>query len=94
VSWLVLLAGCSSSEGWTVEHAEEVTNVRGLTVRVLQCRGLGRERDGRYERFACRAGARAPGEPTETVAVLYELHVRDSGYELRNVRFFGGPGIP
>jgi hypothetical protein len=91
---LVLLTGCSSSEGWTVERAEEVTNVRGLAVRVLQCRGLGRERDGRYEGFACRAGARAPGEPTETVAVLYELHVRDSGYELRNVRFFGGPGIP
>jgi hypothetical protein len=91
---LALLAGCSGGEGWTVERAEEVTNVRGLTVRVLECRGLGRERDGRYERFACRAGARAPGEEAETVAVLYELHVRDSGYELRNVRFFGGPGIP
>jgi hypothetical protein len=91
---LVLLAGCSSSEGWTVERAEEVTNVRGLTVRVLECRGLGREQDGRYKRFACRAGTRAPGEEAETVAVLYELHVRDSGYVLRNVRFFGGPGIP
>jgi hypothetical protein len=89
---LVLLAGCTSSEGWTVERAEEVTNVRGLTVRVLQCRGLGRERDGRYERFACRAGARAPGEETETVAVLYELHVRNSHYELRNVTFSAGRG--
>jgi hypothetical protein len=71
-----------------------VTNVRGLTVRVLECRGLGRQREGLYERFACRAGARAPGEEAETVAVLYELHVLDSGYEVRNVKFFGGPGIP
>lgn len=77
-----------------MEQAQRITDVRGLKVRVLECEGLGKETDGRYERFACRAGTRAPGEPFETVAVLYEVHVRGSEYELRNVRFLGGPGIP
>ena len=94
----VLLAACAGGEsttnGWTVEQAESVTEVRGLTVRSVECRGLGSEKDGRYERFACAAGARAPGEPFETVAVLYEVHVRDSKYRLQGVRFVGGPGIP
>lgn len=93
-----LLAACAGGEpttnGWTVEQAESVTEVRGQAVRSVECRGLGSETDGRYERFACAAGARAPGEPFETVAVLYEVHVRDSKYQLQGVRFVGGPGIP
>lgn len=68
--------------------------VRGLAIRDADCRGLGDEHDGRYTRFACSAGARAPGEQVDTVAVLYEVHVRDSGYALEAVRFVGGPGIP
>ena len=96
------LFGCLGGEerkGWTVEQAEAITEVRGLQVRVAGCRGLGRgERDGealRFRRFACSAGARAPGDPFETVAVLYEIHVSDeSTYRLEAVRFVGGPGIP
>jgi hypothetical protein len=93
------VGGREESEGWTVERAEAVTEVRGLSVRVAGCRGLGpAERDGetvRYGRFACSAGARASGERFETVAVLYEVHVQDeSTYRLEAVRFVGGPGIP
>ena len=93
------LGGDEQVEGWTVEQAEAVTEVRGLSVRVAGCRGLGPgERDGealRYRRFACSAGARAVGDPFETVAVLYEIHLRDdSSYRLEAVRFVGGPGIP
>jgi hypothetical protein len=99
----VVLAGClggrGESEGWTVEQAESIAEVRGLPVRVAGCRGLGRgERDGkvlRYARFACSAGARARGDRFDTVAVLFEVHVRDdSAPELQAVRFVGGPGIP
>ncbi|HEX7255177.1 MAG TPA: hypothetical protein VF236_04555 [Gaiellaceae bacterium] len=99
----LLLSGClggrEESEGWTVEQAEAVTEVRGLLVRVAGCRGLSRgERDGealRYRRFACSAGARSSGDRFETVAVLYEIVVRDdSTYKLEAVRFVGGPGIP
>ncbi|HEU6445761.1 MAG TPA: hypothetical protein VFL61_11945 [Gaiellaceae bacterium] len=96
---LAALAACDGGEveGWTVEQAENaVTSVRGLPVRQPRCRGLGRAEaePPRYLQFACSAGARAPGERFETVAVLYELHVRDSGYVLRAIRFVGGPGIP
>lgn len=98
----LLLAACSGggpeTHGWTVEQAENaVTNVRGLPVRGPQCRGLGPAEDeepARFLRFACSAGARARGERFETVAVMYELHVRDSAHELQAIRFVGGPGIP
>jgi hypothetical protein len=89
---------------WTVREAESISSVRGLPVRVRECRGLGAaRRDGgsaRFARFACVAGGRSPGEPFDTVAVLYELRVlgeyegRESRYVLENVRFIGGPGIP
>jgi hypothetical protein len=96
---LALLTACSGdgAEGWTVEQAEAIDAVRGLPVRVAGCRGLGpSEENGeaRYSRFACSAGARAPGDRFETVAVLYEVHVRDDSYKLEAVRFVGGPGIP
>lgn len=71
-----------------------MTRVRGMKVRVLECRGLGSETDDRYERFACRAGTRAPGERFDTVAVLYKLRVRDSTHALYDVSFIGGTGIP
>jgi hypothetical protein len=99
----LLLSGCvggrEDSAGWTVEQAESITAIRGLSVRVASCRGLGQaESHGnvlRYARFACSAGARARGQPFDTVAVLYEVHVRDdSAHELQAVRFVGGPGIP
>jgi hypothetical protein len=97
------LSGCfggrEESMGWTVDEAEAITAIRGLPVRTVSCRGLGRaERDGnlvRYARFTCSAGARAPGERFDTVAVLFEVHVRDdSAHKLQAVRFVGGPGIP
>jgi hypothetical protein len=99
----LVLSGClggrEESKGWTVDEAEAITAIRGLPVRAAACRGLGRrERDGnlvRYARFACSAGARARGDRFDTVAVLYEVHVRDdSAHELQAVRFVGGPGIP
>ena len=82
-----------------MREAESIRSVRGLPVRVRQCRGLGGAlRDGevlRYERLACVAGARLPHEEVDTVAVLYELVPRGgSRYELRKVQFIGGPGIP
>jgi hypothetical protein len=95
--------GCSSPErdeaGWTVDRAESITNIRGMTVRVLQCRGLGTAAGEkgvrRYQRFVCEAGARRVGESYDTVGVFYEIRVRASGgYALENVRFIGGPGIP
>ena len=80
------LGGRGASEGWTVERAEAITEVRGLSLRVADCRGLGRGvRDGqvlRYTQFACSAGARARGDRFDTVAVLYEVHVRDEGIGL------------
>ena len=98
-----IATGCDGGDaahaGWTRERAESITGVRGMNVRVVRCDGVGTaERDGaspRYVRFACRAGARRPGESYDTVAIDYEIHVRDSsGYTLENVRFHGGPGIP
>jgi hypothetical protein len=92
--------GCGEDDhGWTVAEAESVTEVRGLPVRVRQCRGLGEAtRDGatpRYDRFRCLAGARLEGERFDTVAVRYEIRPADgSDYELQRVEFIGGPGIP
>jgi hypothetical protein len=94
------VAGCGDEErGWTVRQAESVDSVRGLPVRVRECRGLDDpSRDGavrRYERLRCLAGARLEGERFDTVAVLYEIWPKDaSEYELRRVEFIGGPGIP
>jgi hypothetical protein len=98
------LGACAGEEapedrGWTVSQAESIRSVRGLPVRVRECRGLGAAlRDGealRYDRLACVAGARLPHEEVDTVAVLYELVPQDaSSYELRRVGFIGGPGIP
>ena len=92
----LLLSGCANgeTEGWTVEQAEAVDDVRGLSVRDVNCRGLGASDRARYASFACSAGARAAGEQFETVAVLYEIHFREGGYRLEAVRFVGGPGIP
>lgn len=98
------LAGCSRSDtrddGWTVRQAESITTIRGTAVSVRSCRGIGSERNERFRRFECVAGARRPTDPVDTVAVFYEL--RPIGpydadrprYELTNVRFVGGPGIP
>lgn len=70
-----------------------------MPVRVLGCRGLGRQvgvgDSARYRRFACEAGARRPGEAYDTVAVHYTIRVVDSReYVLESARFYGGPGIP
>ena len=96
------VCGCSNSgpheTGWTVDRAESVTTIRGMAVRVRQCRGLGTP-DGKgetrsYRRFACEAGARRPGESYDTVGVYYEIRLRGSGgYVLDDVRFLG-PGVP
>jgi hypothetical protein len=94
------VGGCGDEErGWTVRQAESLDSVRGMPVRVRECRGLGElSRDGaapRYERLRCLAGARLEGERFDTVAVRYEVWPRDeSDYELRRVQFIGGPGIP
>jgi hypothetical protein len=93
--------GCADTERretrWTVDRAESVTTIRGLGVRVVQCRGLGTpdEREaGRYRRFACVAGARRRGESYDTVEIRYVIRVRAAGgYVLENVRF-SGPGVP
>jgi hypothetical protein len=89
---------------WTVRQARSISTIRGMHVRVHECRGLGHaerdDRSSRSRRFACIAGARRPGETFDTVGVLYDL--RPLGrYEgpaskraLENVRFIGGPGIP
>jgi hypothetical protein len=94
------LGGCGDDDHrWTVAEAEAVTEVRGLPVRVRECRGLGEAtRDGatrRYERFRCLAGARLEGERFDTVAVRYDIRTTSgSEYQLQNVQFIGGPGIP
>lgn len=93
--------GCADTERretlWTVDRAESVTTIRGMRVRVVQCRGLGKpdEREARrYRRFACVAGARRRGESYDTVAIRYVIRVRVAGgHVLENVRFIG-PGVP
>jgi hypothetical protein len=70
--------------------------IRGMRVRVHECRGRGPAHGDppRYARFACYAGARGAGDAFETVAVEYEIRVRGSSYVLEDVKFHGGPGIP
>jgi hypothetical protein len=94
------LAGCSDDHaqrgGWTVEQAKAVTTIRGMRVRVIRCRGIGKS-DGtpRYKRFVCEAGTRRPSDTIDTVGIHYEIRVRNSSeHELENVEFYGGPGIP
>jgi hypothetical protein len=94
-----LVACGEEDKAWTVRQAESIDEVRGMTVRVRQCRGIGAARSDeepdRYERLRCVAGARRPSESFDSVAVLYEIRPTSaSDYELRNVRFIGGPGIP
>jgi hypothetical protein len=107
----VLSAGCMGSEardgeiGWTRQQAESITVVRGMSVRVRHCRGLGspvEQAEREYRSFRCLAGARARFDPygIDTVAILYVLHPvapyasPSSGHRLSHVRFIGGPGIP
>jgi hypothetical protein len=99
-----VLMGCwhtaGTDDGWTVRQAESIRVIRGTPVNVRGCRGVGSAGSGRFERFACVAGARAPGDSRDTVAVLYELRALGPydgarpRYALVNVRFVGGPGIP
>jgi hypothetical protein len=97
---VLALSACGGDEpGWTVRQAESIDSVRGLPVRVRECRGIGEAtRDGatrRYERFRCLAGARLEGERIDTVAVRYDIRTTSrSEFELQNVQFIGGPGIP
>lgn len=96
--------GGASDDRWTVREAESITSVRGLPVRVRECRGLGSPTpdggEARFGRFACVAGARLAGERFDSVAVLFELRPREtyrgpsSKRDLERVRFLGGPGIP
>jgi hypothetical protein len=92
--------GCGDGDNaWTVARAEAINSVRGLPVRVRECRGRGQPLgDGppaRYRWLRCVAGARLPGERFDTVAVLFDVRpTSDDDHELENVRFVGGPGIP
>jgi hypothetical protein len=89
---------------WQTWQAESISTIRGMPVRVLECRGLGRAAidDGvrRYPRFRCVAGTRAPWETYDTVAVFYVLRPHGpyvgprSRHTLTQVRFIGRPGIP
>jgi hypothetical protein len=94
------LPGCGARDSaWTVAQAEAIDSVRGLPVRVRAWRGrgdpLGDGARARYQRLSCVAGARLPGERFDTVAVLFEVRpTSDDDYELEEVRFVGGPGIP
>jgi hypothetical protein len=84
---------------WTERQAESIRSIRGMTVHVRHCEGLGRvHRAGtlvRFGRFRCLAGARLPHERFDTVAVTYVLvplgPYRGSGsrYRLVNVRYAG-----
>jgi hypothetical protein len=102
-----LAAGCAGSSEpsdplWTERQAESITTVRSMPVRVVRCRGLvdAEESEDTYRRFACLAGARAPWETYDTIAVSYILHPLGeyegprSPHHLSNVRFVGGPGVP
>jgi hypothetical protein len=107
--FLSCLGGCafgneSRDAEWTVQQAESITSIRGLTVRVRNCRGIdghqGGGRKWRFQRFACVAGARAEFDRYDTVGILYVLHPLEdydgvsSRHRLTDVRFLGGPGIP
>jgi hypothetical protein len=89
---------------WQTWQAESISTIRGMHVRALECRGLGRAlTDGgvrRYRRFRCVAGTRAPWETYDTIAVFYVLRPLGpyvgarSRQTLTQVHFIGGPGIP
>jgi hypothetical protein len=97
-------AHCREGAYWRTGQAESITTIRGMRVRVHECRGLGRaivdKGVRRYRHFRCDAATRAPGQTYDTVTVLYVLHplVRyvgpRSGHRLTKVEFIGGPGIP
>jgi hypothetical protein len=92
--------GCGDDDdAWTVARAEAIDSVRGLPVRVRECRGRGQPLgDGppaRFRLLRCVAGARLPRERFDTVAVLFDVRpASNEDHELENVRFVGGPGIP
>jgi hypothetical protein len=94
------LPACGDGDNaWTVAQAEAIDSVRGLPVRVRECRGrgqrLGDGGPGRFRQLSCVAGARLPGERFDTVAVLFDVRpTSDDDHELEHVRFVGGPGIP
>jgi hypothetical protein len=106
----LLATGCTRSEarevGWTRQQAESITVVRGMSVRVRECRGQGspvaREDAPTFRSFRCLAGARARSDPygIDTVAVVYVLRPAApyegpaSKHRLLDVRFIGGPGVP
>jgi hypothetical protein len=58
-SLVAAVFGCNGDRheaGWTVERAESVATIRGMAVRVVQCRGLGTPDEteaAHYRRFAC-----------------------------------------
>jgi hypothetical protein len=85
---------------WTERQAESIASVRGMPVHDAECRGLGAGSEAEHERFNCVAGARAPWQTYDTVAVSYVLHPlaeydgRRSRHRLTKVRFVGGPGVP
>jgi hypothetical protein len=106
---LSCLGGCAFGNEsrvveWTVQEAESITSIRGLTVRVRSCRGVDGHQGGgtesRFRRFSCVAGARAEFDRYDTVGILYVLHPLEdydgvsSRHRLSEVRFLGGPGIP
>lgn len=74
--------------------------MRGTPVTARHCRGAGPEKGDGYGRFECVAGARAPTDAYDTVAVHYvllplgEYEGPKSPHRLTNVTFVGGPGIP
>ena len=89
LAFAAVLTGCGSDDGWTADRAESITRIRGMEVHVLFCREVERRR------FACQAGARRRGEAYDTVGIHYTVHaLGPDHYELENVRFIGGPGIP
>jgi hypothetical protein len=86
-------------DGWTIDRAETIRSVRGLPVRPLECRGVGRGRgegeERRYDRIACRGAARRPGERYDSVVAHYVVVPGEGDdYRLEDVSFVGGPGIP
>jgi hypothetical protein len=96
---MFIAAGCRNDDraaGWTTEEARKVATIRGMKVRVRECRGVGSaESGGRYLRFRCVASARLPREAYDSVGIFYTLVVRGQhDYVLESVRFIGGPGIP
>ena len=99
---ILALSGCSNDAprevGWTIERAESVTTIRGMTVRAPACLGrgapVGSGKPRRFRRFDCEARARPPGESRDTVGVYYEIRLDAAGgYVLDDVRFIG-PGVP